>query len=199
MTIAYLRVSTQKQCLENQRNEIEKFARHKGLVIHRWEMETISGTTAKSDRALGHLLGRMKKDDVIIVSEISRLSRKMLEIMSIFYTCIEKEVLLYSIKEGYEFGNNMNSKIMGFAFGISAEIERNLISMRTREALALRREQGIKLGRPKNSCTQQKRLDRHRTEIRQMLREGTSVSQIARTFGVARNTLYSFLRTHDGI
>ena len=153
MTIAYLRVSTQKQCLENQRNEIEKFARHKGLVIHRWEMETISGTTAKSDRALGHLLGRMKKDDVIIVSEISRLSRKMLEIMSIFYTCIEKEVLLYSIKEGYEFGNNMNSKIMGFAFGISAEIERNLISMRTREALALRKAEGVVLGRRKGSYT----------------------------------------------
>lgn len=194
MTIAYLRVSTQKQCLDNQRNEIEKFARQKGLQIHHWEMEKVSGTLSNSHRSLGLLLDRMQKDDIIIVSEISRLSRKMLEIMSIFHTCIEKEILLYSIKEGYEFGNNMNSKIMGFAFGISAEIERNLISMRTREALALRKQQGVQLGRPKNTCSRQQMLLSHYTDICRMQQEGVSLSQIARTFGVARNTLYAFLR-----
>lgn len=194
MTIAYLRVSTQKQCLDNQRNEIEKFARQKGLQIHHWEMEKVSGTLSNSSRSLGLLLDRMQKDDIIIVSEISRLSRKMLEIMSIFHTCIEKEILLYSIKEGYEFGNNMNSKIMGFAFGISAEIERNLISMRTREALALRKQQGVQLGRPKNSCSRQQMLLSHYTDICRMQQKGVSLSQIARTFGVARNTLYAFLR-----
>ena len=194
MTIAYLRVSTQKQCLDNQRNEIEKFARQKGLQIHHWEMEKVSGTLSNSHRALGLLLDQMQKDDIIIVSEISRLSRKMLEIMSIFHTCIEKEILLYSIKEGYEFGNNMNSKIMGFAFGISAEIERNLISMRTRDALALRKQQGVQLGRPKNSCSRQQMLHSHYSDIYRMQQEGVSLSQIARTFGVARNTLYAFLR-----
>lgn len=194
MTIAYLRVSTQKQSLENQRNEIRKFALQKGLEIQKWEMETVSGSLAKNDRALGPVLKRLKKNDVIIVSEISRLSRKMLEIMAIFHSCIEKEITLYSIKEGYEFGNTMNSKIMGFAFSISAEIERNLISMRTREALALRREQGVTLGRPKHSCSQQKRLQAHTEQIADMITQGIPHAHIARQFGVARNTLYTFLR-----
>ncbi len=194
MTIAYLRVSTQKQSLENQRHEIRQFAKTKGLTINKWEMETVSGTCAKANRALGGVLKRVRRNDVIVVSEISRLSRKMLEIMAIFNTCIEKEITLYSIKEGYEFGNTMNSKIMGFAFGISAEIERNLISMRTREALALRKEQGVILGRPKNSCVRQQHLQEHAPEIAGMIARGLPHAQIARHFGVARNTLYTFLR-----
>lgn len=197
MTVAYLRVSTQKQNLDNQKAEILKFAHQKGLIVQKWEQETSSGTVAKSDRALGPVLSRLKQNDVLIVSEISRISRKMLEIMSIFHTCIERGIILYSIKEGYEFGNTINSKVLGFAFSFSAEIERNLISMRTREALALKKEQGVVLGRPKHSCTRQKVLQEGTNEISAMLKQGVPLARIAREYGVARNTLYTFLRNQN--
>ena len=90
--------------------------------------------------------------DSLIVTEISRLSRTLLEIMTILNSCIKKEVILYSTKEGYVFQNDINSKVLGFAFGLMAEIERNLISMRTKEALARRRQEGVKLGRKKGTC-----------------------------------------------
>lgn len=194
MTVAYLRVSTQRQTVEHQRYEIQKFAKTKGLTVQRWEMEAASGTKSKEERSLGGVLKRLRKNDILIISEISRLSRKMLEIMSILHTCIERKIILYSIKEGYEFGNTMNSKIMGFAFSISAEIERNLISMRTKEALALRKEQGVILGRPKNSCSRQALLEENHQEIDRMIAEGIPLARIARTYRVARNTLYTYLK-----
>lgn len=149
--IAYLRVSTEKQYLENQHEEIERFASKHGLKIDRWYTETVSGCVCSKDRKLANLLSRMKPGDALVVTEISRLSRTLLEIMTILNTCISKNVRLYSTKEGYVFQNDINSKVLGFAFGLIAEIERNLISMRTKEALARRRQEGKKLGRRKGT------------------------------------------------
>ena len=120
MVVAYLRVSTEKQFLANQREEILRFAEKNELV------------------KLAGVLNRMRKGDTLIVTEISRLSRTMLEIMTILNSCIKKNIILYSTKEGYIFQNDINSKVLGFAFGLMAEIERNLISMRTKEAFAER-------------------------------------------------------------
>lgn len=149
MTYAYIRVSTEKQTVENQKQEIERFCKSKDLAVDKWIKETVSGTKAKENRRLGVLLKRMKKGDTLIISEISRLSRKMMDIMQILSMCMEKEVIVYSIKEGYELGDTIVSKVLAFAFGLSAEIERNLISQRTKEGLARAKAQGVKLGRKK--------------------------------------------------
>ena len=139
--VAYLRVSTEKQFLENQREEIIRFAEKNGLSIDRWYMETVSGKVSSKERKLAGLLDRMKPGDSLIITEISRLSRTLLEIMTILNSCIKRGVVLYSTKEGYVFQNDINSKVLGFAFGLMAEIERNLISMRTKEALERRRQE----------------------------------------------------------
>ncbi len=194
MVIAYLRVSTERQLLENQRNEIVRFAENRGLTIQKWQMEKISGTKCKEERKLSGTLKKLRKDDVLIVSEMSRLSRTMLEIMSILNTCIKKEITLYSVKEGYSFENNMTSKVMGFAFGMAAEIERNLIASRTREALAYRKAQGVILGRPKGSKVRTQVLVDNREEIQMLLARGVQKNEIARTYGVSKATLYNFLK-----
>ena len=131
--VAYLRVSTEKQFLENQREEIVRFAERNGMSIDKWCTETVSGSVSSKERKLSGVLDKMRPGDSLIVTEISRLSRTLLEIMTILNSCIKKGVILYSTKEGYVFQNDINSKVLGFAFGLMAEIERNLISMRTKE------------------------------------------------------------------
>lgn len=119
MTYAYIRVSTDKQTVENQRFEINNFAREKGLVIDKWVAETVSGTKAAKDRKLGPLLRKMKKGDTLIISEISRLGRNLMQIMSILNQCMTKDTAVLTVKERYELGNNINSQILAFAFGLS--------------------------------------------------------------------------------
>ena len=147
MVIGYLRVSTGKQNLANQQNEIRRFADSKDFVIDSWVTEVVSGRKRERDRKLGTLLKRMKPGDTLIVTEISRLSRTLTDIMAIMGKCLAREINLYTTKEGYSFDNTINSKVLCFAFGLVAEIERNLISMRTKEALALRKAEGMVLGR----------------------------------------------------
>lgn len=139
MVIGYLRVSTGKQHPANQKNEISRFAEERGLEVEKWVTEIVSGKTRESDRKLGRLLKRMHKGDILIVTEISRLSRTLTDIMNIMGKCLEKGINLYTTKEGYSFDDTINSKVLCFAFGLVAEIERNLISMRTKEALAVRK------------------------------------------------------------
>ena len=153
MIIGYLRISTGKQHLANQQDEIQRFAESKNFTIDSWVTEVASGKKHERDRKLGALLKRMKPGDTLIVTEISRLSRTLTDIMAIMGKCLNKEINLYTTKEGYSFDNTINSKVLCFAFGLVAEIERNLISMRTKEALALRKSEGIVLGRKKGSYT----------------------------------------------
>lgn len=144
MIYAYIRVSTDKQTLETQRLEIEKFALNKKFFVDAWVSEIVSGTKAAADRKLGSLLKKMKKGDILIISEISRLGRNLMQIMSILNLCMVKEVSVLTVKEQYELGNNINSQILAFAFGLSAQIERNLISQRTKEGLARKRAEGCR-------------------------------------------------------
>ena len=136
MIIGYLRVSTGKQNPANQQDEIRRFADSRNLSVSQWVTEVASGKKKECDRKLGGLIRRMKHGDTLIVTEISRLSRTLTDLMAIMGKCLEKGINLYTTKEGYSFDNSINSKVLCFAFGLVAEIERNLISMRTKEALA---------------------------------------------------------------
>ena len=188
MIVAYLRVSTSKQNLSNQQDEIRRFAQNRNLSIDRWVMEVVSGKKNKKERKLGSMLKRLKKGDTLIVTELSRLSRTLTDIMAIMGHCLEKNITLYSTKDGYAFDNSINSKVLCFAFGLVAEIERNLISLRTKEALALRRSEGVVLGRRKGSCTKLRLLMDHRNDIVQMLRQGHSIASLCRHYHVSRDT-----------
>lgn len=192
MTVAYLRISTEKQHLRNQREEILRFASFRNLHIDRWLTEVVSGRKSGRERKLGALLKRMKRGDTLIVTELSRLSRTLTEIMSIMGLCLERGVVLYSTKDGYAFDDSINSKVLCFAFGLVAEIERNLISMRTREALAVRRADGVALGRRKGSCVKQQALARQREEVVAMLRGGCTLAELCRTFSVSPKTFHRF-------
>lgn len=195
MVIAYLRVSTEKQFLENQRDEISRFASKNNLIIDKWYKETVSGTVSTKERKLAKLLRRMKPGDSLIVTEISRLSRTLLDVMTILNLCIQKKVVLYSTKEGYVFQDNINSKVLGFAFGLVAEIERNLISIRTKEALARRKQEGKPLGRRKGSITKMKVLHENKLMIVKHLEEGMSQEFMAQQLGVSRSTVSRYIKS----
>lgn len=188
---AYLRVSTDKQTVLNQKSEIINFCRRQELQITMWCTETVSGTKKETERELGPLLNKLQQGDVLIITEVSRLSRKMMNIMNIIHQSIEKGITIHSIKEGYKFDSSINSQVLAFAFGLCAEIERTLISQRTREALARRRAQGVKLGRPKGSLRAGK-LYEHEQEIKDLRMEGFSFQKIALRYKVSPETVRLF-------
>lgn len=187
-------MSTDKQTTENQRFEINKFSIEKGIQIDEWIEETISATKKLDDRKFGHLLRKMQKGDQLVVTELSRLGRNLMQIMSILHSCMEKDIHVFTIKERYELGNNINSKVLAFAFGLSAEIERNLISQRTKEALARRKAEGVILGRPKGKKSSYLKLTGKEDEIRQLLNKRISVSAIGRLLNVHRLTVTEFVK-----
>ena len=138
-------------------------------------------------------------DDTLIVTEISRLSRTLTDIMAIMGKCLERGINLYTTKEGYSFDNTINSKVLCFAFGLVAEIERNLISMRTREALALRRAEGMVLGRRHGSYTKMNVLIKNRQVVITMLNKGKSISDICKHFDLSRDTFAKFRMKYPSV
>jgi DNA invertase Pin-like site-specific DNA recombinase len=193
MVYAYIRVSTDKQTIENQRFEISNFAKHRKLKISTWIEETISSRIDLQERAFGTLLKRLKPNDMLIVSEISRMGRNLMQIMSILNLCMEQQVKVFAIKEGYELGDNINSKVLAFAFGLSAEIERTLISQRIKEALARKKSEGVKLGRPPGSRKKKPILAKHSKYIREQLSKGAKQIDIARSLKVHRHTVKDWI------
>ena len=191
MIYGYIRVSSDKQTVENQRFEITKFCQTNHLNINGWIEETISGTKAYSKRRLGKLLKQVHNGDTIICSELSRLGRSLFMIMEILSVCMKKGCRVWTIKDNYRLGDDIQSKVLAFAFGLSAEIERNLISQRTKEALARIRAEGKHLGRPHGALSDKKCLKLHGKDklIRQMRQNGDSLHKIALTLHVSRNTI----------
>ena len=194
MTYGYIRVSTDKQTVENQRFEIEQFCEKNNLHIDSWIEETISGTLTPDKRELGTLLTNICEGDLIISSELSRLGRSLFMIMSILNLIMEKGARIWTIKDNYRLGDDIQSKVLAFAFGLSAEIERNLISQRTKEALQLRKAQNIKLGRPKGRKSSHRLMDGLEFQVRTMYDWGMSVNHIAKFIGVSRNSVNSCLK-----
>lgn len=199
MVVGYLRVSTEKQHLSNQQDEILRFAQTWNMEIDRWVTEVVSGKKDQKDRKLGSILRRLKNGDTLIVTEISRLSRTLTEIMTIMGHCLDKGITLYSTKDGYAFDDTINSKVLCFAFGLVAEIERNLISMRTKEALALRKAEGVQLGRRKGFCPKFRILSENCAEIVEMLRNGATIVSVCRKYQVSVDTFKAFRKRHAQI
>lgn len=193
MVYGYIRVSTDHQTTENQRFEIQKFCLKNDLRIDCWIEETISSTKDLNKRKLGRLLKRIQKDDLIIASELSRLGRNLLQIMSILHHCMDIGAKIWTIKDNYRLGADITSKVLAFAFGLSAEIERNLISQRTKEALARVKSEGKKrIGRPQGSRNMRKLKGREQY-ILQKLSDGRTKYEIARRLRVHRDTLRKFI------
>lgn len=195
MIYAYIRVSTDKQSIENQRFDILKYADEKNIKINKWIEETVSSKKKLSERLLGKSLDRLQSEDILVVSELSRLGRNLMEVMSILHCCMEKDVEVHTIKEQYRLGNNINSKVLAFAFSLSAEVERQLISQRTKEALARKKSEGVKLGRPKGSLSKQTKLTGKEEAIKELLAKKISYSAISRILNVHRLTVKSFIES----
>ena len=194
MIYGYIRVSTDKQTVENQRFEINRFIKKNGLHVDSWIEETISGAVSPDKRNLGKLIEKTKKGDLIICSELSRLGRNMFMIMSILNILMERGVIIYTVKEKYKLGEDLTSKVLAFAFSISAEIERSLISQRTKEALQRKKSEGVKLGRPKGKRNSKHKLSGCENKIRRMLNEGYPKNLISKQLNVSPSTLYLFMK-----
>ena len=191
--IAYLRVSTITQDLNNQRHGILEFVKKEGLQPIEFIEEKVNGKTPVAERDLGiNVIPKLQKGDALIVAELSRLGRNMVEIMTVIEELIGRGVRVYAVKGGYRLDGSLSSKILSMVMLMAGEIERELISQRTREALAKRKAEGKTLGRPKGSYGTSK-LDEHEKEIRHLAGIGVSKASIAKMFSCTWPTLHSWM------
>lgn len=193
MVYGYLRVSSDKQDVNSQKQGVEAFAKAKGWEIEKYiSDEGISGGTDPDKRKLGPMLKRLQKGDIVICGEISRLGRDLYMVMDVLHFCMSKGVVIYTVKDGFVLGEDIQSKVLAFAFGLSAEIERQMLRQRTQEGLRLRKRMGILLGRPprKKMSYDYAPLAKYKELIIDHYRNGVSGREIARLVKVDRNTLY---------
>jgi DNA invertase Pin-like site-specific DNA recombinase len=190
--LAYVRVSSDKQETENQKYEILKYANGKKLGNVDFIEETVSGRKSWKERQLGKLVEEIEKGDILIVTELFRLGRSMLEIMEILSILLQKGIEIHVVKSNQILKDDFRSKVFAMAFSIAAEIERELISQRTREALARKRAEGKPLGRPKGSYSS--KLNKHRDQIEEFFSKDVSIASIAKIIGVPYTTMYSYLK-----
>ena len=193
-TIAYLRVSTTDQDLEKNKADILHLANEKGLGQVKWVEETVSGRVSWRKRAIANVLGELQTGDNLLVSELSRLGRSMLECMEILSVASQAGIHIYAVKGNWQLDDSIQSKIVAMAFAMAAEIERDLISQRTKEALAAKKRAGVKLGRPKG--VGKSKLDEHRHEIEALLAHGSTQKYIAGRFGTTEANLSRWLKKH---
>lgn len=193
-TIAYLRVSTNDQDIEKNKSGILHLANEKELGKVEWVEEQASGRISWRKRKVAQVLEELQSGDNLIVSELSRLGRSMLECMEILSITSKKQINIYAVKGNWQLDQSIQSKILAMAFAMAAEIEQDLISQRTKEALAAKRKAGMKLGRPKDSGTS--KLDKHRPEIEALLETGSTQRYIASRFNTTESNLSRWMTKH---
>ena len=191
--IGYIRVSSNTQTCEHQHFEIQQFAEHNNINVDKWVEETVSSRKALNKRKLGQLLDELQSGDILIAAEISRLGRSLLEVMRILETCLNKNCQVWTLKEHYRLGNDIQSKVMAFAFGLSAEIERNLISQRTKASLESVRATGKRLGRPFSAQSKKLKLSCNTKKIKYWLDTGMTKYRIAKMMSVSPATVSNFI------
>lgn len=192
MIYSYIRVSSDQQNCANQKYEVECYAAKNNITINEYIEETISSRKPLKDRKLGKLLNKLSKGDIVISTEISRLGRNMLEVMGILQTCLEKDCEVITIKENYHLGADIQSKVLAFAFSLAAEIERQLISQRTKECLKRLKNEGKHLGRPYGFTY--KKLKKKHNKIIDLLNKKVSKAEIARLMGCSWATLHRYIK-----
>lgn len=188
----YIRVSTDRQDRDNQRFGVLDFVQQKKLGHVEITEETVSGRVPYAKRELGRLIAQIQPGDVLVVPELSRLGRSMLEVMEILSVLTKQGIRLFAIKGNWELGDNVQSKVLAFAFALASEIERDMISARTKEALARRKAEGKPVGRPRGPG--KSRLDEKAEELNRLLSYGVPKAAIARVLGVSRNALNEYIR-----
>lgn len=194
MIAAYIRVYSNKQSAESQEEIIGNFAMSENIEIDKWYKE--SGNSPRTNRRIEHIIKNMAPGDRLIIADITRLSRKMIEIMHLLLLCIERKIILHSVSEGYTFEDNLDSKTLAFTFGLVSEIERKLISVRTKEALALTKSKGVVLGRPKGS-QQMGRLMPYKDQIEKDLKnENATYAGLAKQYNVSLSSFKRFVKDY---
>ena len=194
MIYGYLRVSSDEQDVNAQNQGVDKFATDKGWKIDKYITdEGVSGGKDPDKRNLGPLLKLLEKDDVIISSEISRLGRDLYMVMDILHFCMERGCVIYTVKDKFVLGDDIQSKVLAFAFGLSAEIERQMIRQRTKEGLRLRMKMGVLVGRPIGRESSTHKLDSEKEKVLEQFKWGVPIRRMAKNFSVDRNTMARFL------
>ena len=196
MVYGYCRVSTAHQHEENQHFVIENFAKQNNLQIDAWVEEKISSSKKLQDRKLGKLLNNLQSGDILITTEISRLGRSLLEVMGILQNCLEKNCQIWTLKENFRLGSDIQSKVLAFAFGLSAELSKSLLQERVRESLARLKANGKKLGRPIGAKSKSLKLSKNKKRINRLVNKGISKNEIARIMRVNKTTLYNYMRNN---
>lgn len=194
MIYGYIRVSTQSQTTENQKIVIEEWAKKRKTAVNIWISETVSGTSQIDKRKLGKLVNQLDQNDVLIITELSRLGRSLFMIMNVLQKLLEKKVKVIAIKENYELGDNIQSKVLAFAFGLSAEIERQLISERTKAGLERAKLNNKRIGRPLGKKSHHYKLTALSNEIMLDYSSGLSCSKLAKKYNVHWSTMDNFLK-----
>lgn len=194
-TSAYLRVSTLDQDIEKNKADILHFANHHDLGKVHFIEEIASGKKPWRQRKIAQLLEELQDGDTLIVSELSRLGRSMLECMEILALATRKGINIYSVKGSWQLDNTIQSKIMALVFSMASEIERDLISQRTKEALRFKKEQGMKLGRPTGPG--KSKLDIFRPEIEGLLANGSTQKFIASRYNTTEANLHNWLKKRN--
>jgi len=194
MIYGYLRVSSDEQDVNSQKQGVEAFAEQHGWKIEKFiSDEGVSGGKDPDKRNLGPMLKKLMKGDIVIASEISRIGRDLYMVMDILHFCMKQEVVIYTVKDRFVLGDDIQSKVLAFAFGLAAEIERQMIRQRTKEGLRLRMKMGVLVGRcpgsPSVNSKFHKKMDAKKTMILNALDMGFSQRKIAKKMGIDRNTL----------
>jgi DNA invertase Pin-like site-specific DNA recombinase len=194
-TVGYLRVSTVDQDLDKNKHDIYEFANNRDFGKIKWVEEKVSGKKPWKEREIKTVIDELDEGDRLIVPELSRLGRSMLEIMEILAIAKEKGIHIYDIKGNWELNGSIQSKVMAMVFSIAAEIERDLISSRTKEALRARKAAGVKLGRPKGPG--KSKLDKHKEEIIALLKTGSTKTYLAKKYETSLPNFYNWLTKNN--
>ena len=192
MIYGYIRVSTDHQHTANQHHEIELFAKKNEMQIDKWVEEVISSRKPLQERRLGKILKKLKKGDILIATELSRLGRNLLEVMGILQECLEKDCQIWTLKENYRLGADIQSKVLAFAFSLASEIERQLISERTKISLQRLKDEGRHLGRPYGTSYQ--KLQKQHDRLMNLLDKGLTKAEIARSLGCSWLTVHRYMQ-----
>lgn len=197
MNYAYIRVSTENQTTENQKLNIKEYCKYRRITKVKFISEKVSGTKNYEKRELGKLIEILNSGDILIVTELSRLGRSITMIFEILNILLKKNVKVYAIKENYELGDNVQSQVLAFAFSLSAQIERTLISERTKMGLERARKQGKQIGSIKGVKHKNYKLDKKKNLIKKRIREKQSINSLAKELHVMNITLVNFLKRNN--